>query len=346
MSRTRVNRRRFVQTAAGLAVAANLPHWFSERAAADESKNDRPILGCIGAGGQGTHMAKPGQRERVRFRGDRGRRSHARRKSQRLFRKGRPLRRLPRLLERKDIEAVTDRHARPLAHRHRAGRARCRQARLLRKAADADRRRRQATGRGRQADRQDLSGRHAAARRSVAHCSAGPWPRCAAASWARSRTSRSICPTIKGDAGPYATAPVPSGLNWDLWQGQAPAVDYVPERCHYDVSLVVRILRRHADRLGRPPPRHHAVGARHGQLRPDVDRWHPDRAAKHAGRLHDTRQTHVIEYQYPGDITSSRHRKRRSDVRGRQGTDLRQSRPHHGKPIEEQDADPAAKKKS
>lgn len=33
-------------------------------------------------------------------------------------------------------------------------------------------------------------------------------------------------------AGPFGTAAVPSGLNWDFWQGQAPAFDYVPERCH------------------------------------------------------------------------------------------------------------------
>ena len=33
--------------------------------------------------------------------------------------------------------------------------------------------------------------------------------------------------------GPFATAPVPPHLNWDLWQGQTPAVAYVPERCHY-----------------------------------------------------------------------------------------------------------------
>lgn len=32
--------------------------------------------------------------------------------------------------------------------------------------------------------------------------------------------------------GPFKTAPVPSALNWDLWQGQAPAVEYVPQRCH------------------------------------------------------------------------------------------------------------------
>jgi predicted dehydrogenase len=33
--------------------------------------------------------------------------------------------------------------------------------------------------------------------------------------------------------GPFAPAPVPANLNWDLWLGQAPKVDYVPERCHY-----------------------------------------------------------------------------------------------------------------
>lgn len=32
--------------------------------------------------------------------------------------------------------------------------------------------------------------------------------------------------------GPFATAPPPPHLNWDLWLGQAPAVDYCRERCH------------------------------------------------------------------------------------------------------------------
>lgn len=32
--------------------------------------------------------------------------------------------------------------------------------------------------------------------------------------------------------GPFASTPVPAGLNWDFWQGQTPAVDYVKERCH------------------------------------------------------------------------------------------------------------------
>jgi predicted dehydrogenase len=32
--------------------------------------------------------------------------------------------------------------------------------------------------------------------------------------------------------GPFATKPVPAELNWDFWQGQAAAHDYMPERCH------------------------------------------------------------------------------------------------------------------
>ena len=32
--------------------------------------------------------------------------------------------------------------------------------------------------------------------------------------------------------GPFETAPVPEGLDWDFWLGQAPEVDYAPQRCH------------------------------------------------------------------------------------------------------------------
>jgi len=32
--------------------------------------------------------------------------------------------------------------------------------------------------------------------------------------------------------GPFKPGPVPAGLNWDLWLGQTPKVDYVKERCH------------------------------------------------------------------------------------------------------------------
>lgn len=32
--------------------------------------------------------------------------------------------------------------------------------------------------------------------------------------------------------GPFKPASVPAGLNWDFWLGQAPKVDYLPQRCH------------------------------------------------------------------------------------------------------------------
>ncbi len=33
--------------------------------------------------------------------------------------------------------------------------------------------------------------------------------------------------------GPFPTGPVPEGLDWNVWQGQAPAHDYVKERAHF-----------------------------------------------------------------------------------------------------------------
>jgi predicted dehydrogenase len=32
--------------------------------------------------------------------------------------------------------------------------------------------------------------------------------------------------------GPFSPEPPPPELNWDFWQGQAPATDYIKERCH------------------------------------------------------------------------------------------------------------------
>jgi predicted dehydrogenase len=32
--------------------------------------------------------------------------------------------------------------------------------------------------------------------------------------------------------GPFPAKPVPQNLDWDMWLGQAPKVEYVPERCH------------------------------------------------------------------------------------------------------------------
>ncbi len=45
---------------------------------------------------------------------------------------------------------------------------------------------------------------------------------------------RKVTAAIGGapSGGPFAKQPVPPELNWDMWLGQAPKVDYIPERCH------------------------------------------------------------------------------------------------------------------
>ena len=40
---------------------------------------------------------------------------------------------------------------------------------------------------------------------------------------------------------PAGTSSVPAGLNWDMWQGQTPLVDYVKERCHQSFRVNVRV---------------------------------------------------------------------------------------------------------
>ena len=39
-------------------------------------------------------------------------------------------------------------------------------------------------------------------------------------------------PTPEGET--YPTAPAPAELDWDMWLGQAPSVEFMPKRCHFD----------------------------------------------------------------------------------------------------------------
>ncbi len=41
-----------------------------------------------------------------------------------------------------------------------------------------------------------------------------------------------LLPLYSYKGGPFAVKPVPPKLNWDLWQGQAPERQYRPQRCH------------------------------------------------------------------------------------------------------------------
>ena len=104
------------------------------------------------------------------------------------------------------------------------------------------------------------------------------------------------------------------------------------------VPLVVRILRRQDDRLGRPPRRHRPVGHRHGQLRPDhrskvVTAEHPGRLQ---GRLPDRRRP--LQHRRPSSTSRAmfangvemdireRHGENGITFEGDEGHDLRQPR--------------------
>ncbi len=48
------------------------------------------------------------------------------------------------------------------------------------------------------------------------------------------KINRVTCGINGGDVGgPFAKSAPPAELNWDMWLGQAPKVDYIKERCHY-----------------------------------------------------------------------------------------------------------------
>ena len=51
--------------------------------------------------------------------------------------------------------------------------------------------------------------------------------------------------------GPFKEPAVPKGLDWNFWKGPTADVPYVKEKCPLRVPMVVRVLGRQDDRLGR-----------------------------------------------------------------------------------------------
>jgi predicted dehydrogenase len=231
----KITRRQFGQTACGLAAGAFAgqlfaPYWFTSRVRAEETKNNRPLIGCIGVGGQGTYIGK-----RAMGYGDivavcDVQRQHAERANSEMGGKAEIYEDYRKLLDRKDIEAVTigtpdHWHTAPALAALKAGKhVYCEkplsltidEGHLLVKAVKESGKVMQ-VGTMQRTDMLQFA-------RAVATARSGQL--------GKIRKIDVILPGPAPTGGPFETRPVPEGLNWDFWQGQTPAVDFIPERCH------------------------------------------------------------------------------------------------------------------
>lgn len=227
------NRRQFLHATTSLALSgAALPHCFTSAAKGQSnSPNQRPRIGAIGVGGRGRGIA--GQSRRFgdivgiadvdRDHAERARESLSQGKAE-LYSDYREL------LNRDDIDVVTigtpdHWHTAICMTALKAGKdiycekpltLTIEEGKLLRDAVNK-------TGRVFQVGTQQRSEMGNRFLFAVAMAHDG-----------RIGQIRRVTCAIGGapKGGPFSTAPVPKDLDWDMWLGQAPKVDYIPQRCH------------------------------------------------------------------------------------------------------------------
>jgi len=232
MSTRSFTRRTFLGAASGMFAAGYAaPYWAASRSCAAQSKNDRFVLGAIGLGGQGTGIAG----RAAKF-GDIVAvcdvdRQHAERARERFGGKAEIYGDYRKLLDRKDIAAVTigtpdHWHTAVALAALRAGKdVYCEkpltltidEGKLLVKTV-------QETQRVFQVGTQQRS--DARFRQACELVRNGRLGKLQKVTVSLPRSTKT--------GGPFETKPVPEALNWQLWQGQAPEHDYSPERCHHD----------------------------------------------------------------------------------------------------------------
>ena len=229
---THKNRRDFLRVAAAGPLLAPLA---AGRTMADETraKNDRPRMALIGAGGQGTGDAYAAAQYGDFLAVCDVDRTHAEKaKAHERIGKGKAdvYEDYRKVLDRKDIDAVIigtpdHWHSKILIEAMKAGKdAYCEkpltltidEGKMIGRVAKE-------TGRVVQVGTQQRSDHNRVFLLAVALVKAG-----------RIGKIKTVTAAIGGapSGGPFATKPVPEGLNWDMWQGQTPKVDYIPERCH------------------------------------------------------------------------------------------------------------------
>ncbi len=219
-----VVRRDFLKFGGVTAGSAIVPYFWSSRQARAESKNDRPMFGAIGVGGRGKAIAgqagKFGDLVAV-CDVDKSRANRVKAKAYNDYRK---------LLERKDIDAVTigtpdHWHTKIAIDAMNAGKdVYCEKPLTLtidegKKICEVVKK----TGAVFQVGTQQRSSWGLHFLKAIAIIRDG-----------RIGKIRRVQVSIhKGPAGgPFKKSAPPAGLDWDMWLGQAPKVDYIKQRCH------------------------------------------------------------------------------------------------------------------
>ena len=233
MSECTPNRRKFLQTsaAAGLAV----PYWFTQEhlaRAQETSKNDRPLVGCIGTGSRWNGLFRA-----IRHDGDIVAvcdvdRRHAEQAKQKAGGKADIYEDYRRVLDRDDIDVVSivtpdHWHTKIAIDAMKAGKdVYCEKPLTL--TIDEGKlicQVQKETGRVFQVGTQQRTEMGQRFLRAIAMIRDGRI----------GRVRRAICAIGAAPAGgPFPVMPVPPELNWDMWLGQAPKVDYTQKRCHYE----------------------------------------------------------------------------------------------------------------
>jgi myo-inositol 2-dehydrogenase / D-chiro-inositol 1-dehydrogenase len=339
-------RRDFVKTTAGAAALVANP-FFSLRSRADESKNNRPLVGAIGTGGQGTGIAR-----RASNHGDivavcDVQRQHAERAKNEHFQQAEIYEDYRKLLDRKDIEAVTIgtpdhwHTAIALAALDAGKHVYCEKPLTLTidegkqlVAAVKKSGKVMQVGTQQRGDQFELFGRAVATARS--------------GRLGKLTKITVSLPLSTEEGGPFQTQSVPEGLNWDFWQGQAPAADYCPERCHYRFRWWYEYSGGIATDWGA-----HHMDIAHWVL--NIENSGPTTIDGTKTKLptipggFNTPKLVSVDYEYPGGVQVLMRAQPPGDegllIEGDQGRIYVNRGRLTGKPIEEQDADPALKEK-
>jgi predicted dehydrogenase len=340
-----MTRRKFVQTSAGLAALASTPYWLTSRVRADESKNERPLVGAIGMGGQGT-----GDARRAAKYGDivavcDVQRQHAERVKEKDFGKADIYEDYRKLLERKDIEAVTigtpdHWHTEIALAALEAGKhVYCEKPLTL----TIDEGKQlvamvKKTGKVMQVGTQQRGDQFALFGRAVATVRRGQL--------GKIRKVTVQLPLSTEEGGPFAAQPIPEGLNWDFWLGQAPSIVYCPERSHFRFRWWYEYSGGIATDWGA-----HHMDVAHWAL--DVENSGPLTIDGTKSQLPEipggfnTPKLVTVDYMYPGDVHVQMLAQQPGDegvlFEGDAGRMFVNRGRITGKPIEEQDANPSLK---